>query len=112
MVLSSLTQHQSTAWTVGGGLANDGEEPSLLPVPPLIPKTPFIFLFFFAFPSPRPGCGSGRGGRASSHLSSPEGLLHHCHPTTSALSATSKDLIPGCDTSPTQSQPVPTITFK
>lgn len=29
-----------------------------------------------------------------------------------SLSATSKDLIPGCDTSPTLSQPVPTITFK
>lgn len=65
---------------------------------------PTLFCSFYLFPLR--GCGCGQ---VSSHPSSPEGPFHLF---TSPLSTTSKDLITSCDTSPTLSQPVPTITFK
>lgn len=97
--ISSLNQHQSTTRTVGGGLVNNREEISLLPVLPLPRRLFFFCLLPLALAVA--GCPlTSLPQRASSVSVSP------------SLSATSKDLIPGCDTSPTLSQPVPSITFK
>lgn len=98
--ISPLNQHHSTTRTVSEGLVNDCEEPSLLPVLPL------SSLFFCLLPlalaaAAVAGCPLTSGPQRASSVS-----------VSPSLSATSKDLIPGCDTSPTLSQPVPTITFK
>lgn len=102
-----LNHHQSAAWTVGGGLVNNCEEPFLAwlivsSCPPPSQKSSHFCLLPLALAAVavagRPFTSPPQ--RAFSLIISPPS------------SATSKDLIPGCDTSPTLSQPVPTITFK